>query len=136
MREVFDRPGFFALHPPIHKAVDAIKSLMIENIYEIFFLTSPMNSNPTCASDKLAWISRVFGKKWARRTIITCDKTVVDGDWLIDDKPWCSTNGVQIPKWTHILCRAPNNKEFTSSTHAFILEDWDNLPNLLQHASK
>lgn len=129
MRSIFDRPHFFRTIPVIEPAVQQIKQLMHENKHEIFFLTSPMVSNPTCASDKLKWIAEVFGNKWARRTIITCDKTVVHGDWLIDDKP--VIRGIQAPKWQHILCRAYNNRMCTTETHPLILESWSDLSTIL-----
>lgn len=36
------------------------------------------------------WIQKRFGDEWVHRTIITSDKTVVDGDILIDDRHFIS----------------------------------------------
>ena len=33
------------------------------------------------------WIARHFGQAWVSKVILTCDKTIVHGDLLIDDKP-------------------------------------------------
>merc|ERR1712048_684490 len=46
---------------------------------------------------------------WLKRLILTCDKTTVRGDFLIDDKP--SICGSQQPLWTQIIFDAPYNRD-------------------------
>lgn len=51
-----------------------------------------------------------MGKEWVKRIILTLDKTMVTGDYLIDDKPHI-TGCESSPTWTHILYDQPYNKE-------------------------
>ena len=91
--EIFTKPGFFGQLKPFEKAVEAVGKLFTDEKFKknfkIFFLTSPLTANPTCASDKFAWIEQYFSKYFKNvtsRIIISADKTLVHGDCLIDDK--------------------------------------------------
>jgi len=35
---------------------------------------------------QFAWVKQHLGAEWMKRIIITCDKTLIHGDLLIDDK--------------------------------------------------
>ena len=39
-----------------------------------------------CPAVEYAWVSEHLGAEWMKRLIITCDKTLIHGDLLIDDK--------------------------------------------------
>jgi 5'-nucleotidase len=99
-------PGFYAELQPIAGARSVLKALQRQG-HDIHFVTSPWISNPTCASDKLNWVARVYGDRWAQRTVITSDKTLVRGDVLIDDKPYIT--GSARPEWKHIIFTQPYN---------------------------
>ena len=75
----------------------------------MFICTAPLLENPTCTNDKLWWVDNHLGGDWIRRTIITKDKTVVDGDFLIDDKPLI-TGITDEPIWQRIIFDQPYNK--------------------------
>ena len=56
----------------------------------------------TWASDKMVWIEKHFGKEFVNKIVITCDKTIVDADFLIDDKEFIKgVNGR--PSFLHVL---------------------------------
>lgn len=99
--------GFYSRLRPIPGARAALK-VMAKAGHDVRICTSPWISNPTCASDKLNWVAKHYGSHWAQRVIITTDKTLVHGDFLIDDKP--EVTGQHTPSWTHVLFDQPYNQ--------------------------
>jgi 5'-nucleotidase len=112
-------PGFYAELEPIAGARSVLKALRAQG-HEIYFVTSPWVSNPTCASDKLNWVARVYGDHWAQRTIITSEKHLVRGDVLIDDKP--EIKNAADAEWRHILFTQPYNAHIDD--HRARLDSW------------
>ena len=55
------------------------------------------------------WVERVLGTAWVSQVILTKDKTVIKGDFLIDDKP-VITRAQDPPDWEHILYDRPYNR--------------------------
>jgi 5'-nucleotidase len=97
---VMEMPGFYRDLQPVPGAREALYE-MLEAGLEVFLCSTPSLGNPTCASDKFAWLDEHFGREITKRTILTQDKTLVTGDLLIDDKP--EITGAHTPAWTHIL---------------------------------
>lgn len=106
--QVMVEPGFYSRLDLIPGAVRALKTMVKEG-HDVRIVTSPWVSNPTCASDKLNWIVDRYGSHWGPRVIITADKTLVQGDVLIDDKP--EVGGVARPTWQHVLFDQPYNRD-------------------------
>jgi len=104
-------PGFFATLDPLEGAVEAMNAMLDEG-WDVRICTAPLLTNPTCASDKLAWADRVLGEGWSRRVVIAKDKTLVRGDVLIDDKP--VVEGDWTPTWRHVVFDAPCNQDAPS----------------------
>lgn len=98
--DVMATPGFYADLEPINGAIEGLHYLDALG-HDVTICTSPWIANPTCASDKLAWVRYHLGDDWAKRTVITFDKTIVRADFLIDDKP--EVSGVMAPEWEHIV---------------------------------
>lgn len=118
-KEISYSSDFYLEHPIINGAKDAIME-MLDNGYQIFFCSSPTVKNMTCHSDKNLWIRHYFGNDLAKKLILTKDKTVVHGDYLIDDKFYI--NGVnKNPSWTHILFDQPYNRH---TEHKHRLKNW------------
>jgi len=65
-----------------------------------------------CVPENYTWIERHFSKEWVKRIIVTKDKTLVSGDYLIDDRP-NPEKGVLDPLWEHILFHQKYNKSIT-----------------------
>lgn len=105
---VMVEPGFYSRLEPIPGAKQALKG-MHKAGHDVRLVTSPWVSNPTCASDKLNWVAEHYGSHWASRVVITTDKTLVRGDFLIDDKP--EITGSQAPSWEHVLFDQPYNQD-------------------------
>ncbi|WP_396657150.1 hypothetical protein [Microbacterium oxydans] len=106
IRAVMVEEGFYTRLRPIPGAKTALKA-MLKAGHDVRIVTSPWVSNPTCASDKLNWIVKHYGSHWGKRVVITTDKTIVRGDYLIDDKP--EVHGAQEPVWEHIYFTQPYN---------------------------
>ncbi len=119
---VKEMPGFYADLKPIEGGRAALEAMLAQG-FDVSICTSPWIQNPTCASDKLAWLDRHIGHGWADRAIITKDKTTVRGDFLIDDKP--DIKGIYRPEWEHIVFDAPYNKHLpTTSRRISVWEEW------------
>lgn len=107
IQEIMDRPGFYDELSPIEGWVDAMHEIQDEG-HEVFIVTSPWVTNPTCVQDKFNWVARHLGEEWRSRVIITKDKTLVRGDVLVDDKP--TITGAMIPVWEHVVYDQPYNQ--------------------------
>ena len=117
---------------PIQSAVDKVNELLELNDFEIFICTSPHWTNKTCAFDKTNWINKYLPKIPTNRIIMTSDKTVIDGDFLIDDNE-VIIGANSKPKFKHILCRCNHNKHVKKTEKMpLILEDWKDLVGLLR----
>lgn len=119
--EITQTPGFYRNLPLLPGAKQALKE-MLDAGYEVRIVTSPWVSNPTCASDKMAWVVEHLGSHWAQRLIITNDKTFVRGDFLFDDKP--EVKGSLKPTWEHILVDSPLNLETKNRRRVRSLANW------------
>ncbi len=105
-RDITNSGDFYRGLDPIPGAIDGINRLF--NLgYNVFICTAPSRWVPTCASEKIAWANHYLGELWGERTIIARDKTLVRGDYLIDDKP--NVTGSLEPVWKHIVYAAPYN---------------------------
>lgn len=74
--------------PVVDGAVEGLNALADHpDVAEVWICTKPLEANPHCQSDKANWIRTHFGEEWLRRLIITPDKSMVQGDLLLDDAP-------------------------------------------------
>lgn len=110
-------PGFCLGLAPIPGAVEAVQEMVACGI-NVRFLSAPLNYT-ACASEKHTWIAEHFGPGWVQRLILSKDKTLIHGTYLIDDKH--EITGSMTPSWEHILFRAPHNRHVSSPR---VLEDW------------
>lgn len=53
-----NEPGFFLALDPLPRAIEKVKELIKR--YDVYFLTDPLDSNPTCETDKLQRIAKYF----------------------------------------------------------------------------
>lgn len=100
-------PGFFAGLKLIPGALKGLEDLQARG-HEVFLCTAPLANHVTCAQEKLAWVEKYLGRDLVSRTIITKDKTLVQGSFLLDDRP--DVTGVAQPTWEHILFDQPYNQ--------------------------
>lgn len=82
-------PNIFASFDPMEGAVNAVKRLCGK--YDVYILTTAPWLNPSAWSDKLVWIQRWFGadkdSPLYKRIVVTHNKSLLKGDYLIDDNP-------------------------------------------------
>lgn len=88
--EIADRipsePGFFFNLPAFPDAVTGIYEL-VEAGHDVRICTKPLSRNPHCAAEKALWILDRLGRDMLQRSYITAEKSLVDADYLIDDRP-------------------------------------------------
>ena len=77
-------PGFFEHLEPIDGAIQAVRELM--DGFDVHVLTAPSRMNPHSYSEKRLWIEAQFGYEFTRKLIISPDKGLLKGDFLIDDR--------------------------------------------------
>ena len=109
--EITVRKGFFGSLEPMPGAKDALEALLAM-WHDVRICTAPKRDHTFCVPEKLAWIDQHLGRKWTERTIITRDKTLVQGDFLIDDKPRVA--GVCKPSWEQIFYDQPYNRAWSN----------------------
>lgn len=92
-------PGIFSLMDPLPGAIEAAH--LLAKHYDVFILTTSPWSNPTAASDKVAWVKKYMDDIFHKRVIITHHKELCHGDYLIDDR---GKNGAEEfeGEWIHI----------------------------------
>jgi len=79
--------GFFIDLEPLDDAIESIKRLSID--HDVWFLSRPSTMNINCYTEKAFWISNYIGPEWVERLILSTDKSLLKGDFLIDDKTEC-----------------------------------------------
>lgn len=89
--------GYFLNLPLIEGAVEALTTLSEK--YELYFLSTPQWSNPLCWKEKREWVENHFGELMFKRLILTHNKGLLKGSYLIDDRV---TNGVELFEGEHI----------------------------------
>ena len=106
IKSILKTPGFFRSLPLIEGARNALTMLAMSA--DVRFVTSWMCGAPLSAGEKVAWVQEKFGEAWARRVILTQDKTLVRADILIDDKP--EITGLMTPVWKRWIFDHPYNR--------------------------
>jgi len=108
LHDLVNTKGFFASLDPIPGSLEALEELERIPHLVIRLCTAPLFGNPTCMDDKGAWVGWWLGREWQERIVMTKDKTLVRGDWLIDDKP--KIEGQLERQWEHLVFPQPYNK--------------------------
>ena len=133
MQDIMTRQNFFKDLEPIPEAVHAVNQLLKSPLYDCSICTAPITHNKYCTSEKMEWIKTHFGSKFHRKVIITNDKTVVHGDFLLDDNEVIA--GAMEPSFKHVMVRAQHNQAVKEGEKEIILEDWNELEEILfEHA--
>lgn len=81
--------GFFTGLAPIKNGVETVKKLA--EYFDVYILTAPSVKNPLCYTEKRVWIEKHFGMAMVKKLIISPNKGLNKGDYLIDD--FISGNG-------------------------------------------
>jgi len=127
IEDIYFARGFFGSLPPIDGALEAIKAMKKEG-YIVKICTSPLTGNKDCLTEKHNWIEKHLGKEWIRDLIISSDKTLVYGDYLIDDKP--DIHGTLVPSWEHIVFDTPYNRSVNNGKRR--INNWHQWKKILE----
>lgn len=119
--EIFHTAGFYRNLEPLPGAIEALKE-MRELGVNAFICTSPIYTNESCASDKISSLREHHGDWWGNRAIITKDKTLIRGDYLIDDKQ--NITGLIKPEWEQVVYDQPYNQNLVENKRIFNWADW------------
>jgi 5'(3')-deoxyribonucleotidase len=83
-------PGIFALMQPKPGAIAAYHEL--SELFDTYILSTAPWENPTAWSDKLEWVKRHLGEPAHKRLILSHNKHLNRGHYLVDDR---SKNGAK-----------------------------------------
>jgi 5'(3')-deoxyribonucleotidase len=95
-------PGIFSLMQPMPGAIAAYHE--ISELFDTYILSTAPWENPTAWSDKLEWVKRHLGAPAHKRLILSHNKHLNRGHYLVDDRP---NNGAEafgkVPgqEWIH-----------------------------------
>jgi len=81
---ILKTPNFYENLPVITGAIEAVKEMM--ELYEVYFLSTPMWGDPRSYSAKRVWLETHFGEAAKKRLILTHRKDLIIGDYLVDDR--------------------------------------------------
>ncbi|WP_291725594.1 5' nucleotidase, NT5C type [Bernardetia sp.] len=76
---------FFRKLKPITGSIEAIEFLRKQDIFEVYILTAPSLFNPISYLEKRLWIEDHLGFEFVEKLIISPNKGLLKGDYLIDD---------------------------------------------------
>jgi len=83
--ELDNAPGIFALMQPMPGAIAAYHEL--SELFDTYILSTAPWENPTAWSDKLEWVKRHLGAAAHKRLILSHNKHLNRGHYLVDDRP-------------------------------------------------
>lgn len=75
--------GFFTNLPEIEGSIETFRWL--ETKFDVYILTRPSYMNPLCYTEKRVWVENHLGLETCKKLIICYDKSLLKGDFLIDD---------------------------------------------------
>ena len=117
--DIYTAPGFVFNLPPIEAGINAVKEMMRMGL-DVYICTSPLPEYENCVLEKYKWVERFFGRTMTRKLILTGDKTLIKGKFLIDDKP--EIFGSEQPAWERVVYDRPWNQ----NSKAIRLYGWKN----------
>jgi len=111
-------PGIFSKMDPMPGALDGVK--ILSEYFNIYILSTAPWENPSAWSDKLNWIKKYIPKIGYKKLILSHNKHLNKGDFLIDDR---TKNGAKdfegefiqfgteaFPDWTALTSYLMNKK--------------------------
>lgn len=126
------REGFFR-NLAVMEGVREGLARLSEAVENVRIVTAPTWRWRHCVPEKYAWIEEHLGRDWCGKIILTRDKTLIQGDVLIDDAP--TVSGICVPTWARVLYDQPYNRNIdlprgTWDTMRTILGAWMKEPTI------
>ena len=114
-------PGIFALMDPMPGAISAVHRLV--EMFDVYILSTAPWKNPSAWADKVSWVTKYLDDVLHKRLILSHQKDLLKGDYLIDDRPkhgadtfegeWIQFGKDRFPDWTAVvdyLCEGVNDR--------------------------
>ena len=79
-----DVPGIFSKMKPVDGAIEAYEKLTKH--FDVYILSTAPWNNPSAWTDKLLWVQKYLGDLAHKRLILSHNKNLNAGDFLIDDR--------------------------------------------------
>ena len=79
-----DVPGIFSKMKPVDDAIEAYNKLTKH--FDVYILSTAPWNNSSAWTDKLLWVQKYLGKQAYKRLILSHNKNLNIGDYLIDDR--------------------------------------------------
>lgn len=76
--------GVFARMKPLEGAIEAFNKLAKK--HDVYILSTAPWRNATAWADKLDWVKKYLGESGYKRLILSHNKALLMGDYLIDDR--------------------------------------------------
>ena len=108
-----DVPGIFSKMKPVDGAIEAYKELTKH--FDVYILSTAPWNNPSAWTDKLLWVQEYLGDLAHKRLILSHNKNLNAGDFLIDDR---TANGAG---------------DFSGEHIHFLSEQFNNLNDVLNY---
>ena len=124
---VYSAPGFYRSIPLMPGGKEAIIEMQNKG-HDVFICTSPLTRFEDCVLEKYLWTEEQLGREWTKKIILTNDKTVVIGDYLIDDNP--DIKGAENPIWEHIIFDQPYNRQIKDKKRIIKWQNWREVLNI------
>ena len=80
-----EAPGIFGLMKPYPYAIESFQKL--SKCYDTYILSTAPWDNSSAWSDKLNWVKTYLEKDAHKRLILSHNKNLNEGDYLVDDSP-------------------------------------------------
>ena len=77
-------PNIFSKMEPMHNAIESYIKLCSK--FDTYILSTSPWENPTALNDKLDWVKKYLGQYAHKRLILSHNKHLNHGDYLIDDR--------------------------------------------------
>ena len=77
-------PGIFSKMKPVDGAIEAYNEL--NKHFDVYILSTAPWENPSAWSDKLLWVKKYLGQTAHKRLILSHNKNLNAGDFLVDDR--------------------------------------------------
>ncbi|MCK0159635.1 5' nucleotidase, NT5C type [Allomuricauda sp. F6463D] len=108
-------PNIFSLMEPYPNAIRSVQEL--SDKYDLYILSTAPWLNPSAWINKIEWVHKHFGKEenslFYKRLIISHNKNLNSGDYLIDDRPnngakdfkgeWIHFGSQEFPNWDKVI---------------------------------
>ena len=85
MSDLDEVEGIFSQMIPLKGAIEGYNRL-VELGYDVYILSTAPWKNPSAWSDKLIWVKKYIGENAKKRLILSHNKNLNKGDFLIDDR--------------------------------------------------